>query len=152
MNVNDIMTRSVRTVSPETRLLEVASLMCLYRISGLPVVDQDKLVGFIAERDLLHRLFPTLEDLIQDRASVNLDELMAKYKDVVKLQVADVMIHKVITVSPEMHILKAASLMAGKHFRRIPVAEDGRLVGMLSLGDVHKAIFQANLTDTFASR
>jgi len=46
-----------------------------------------------------------------------------------------------------MHILKAATVMVRHKFRRIPVADAGHLVGMLSLGDIHKAIFQANLSN-----
>jgi CBS domain-containing protein len=51
-----------------------------------------------------------------------------------------------VTVDPDMHVLRAATVMVRHNFRRIPVAEEGRLVGMLSIGDVHKAIFQANIT------
>jgi CBS domain-containing protein len=52
-----------------------------------------------------------------------------------------------IAVNPEMHILRAATIMVRNRFRRIPVADSGVLVGMLSLGDVHKAIFHANVAD-----
>jgi len=44
-----------------------------------------------------------------------------------------------------MHILQAASVMVGRKFRRIPVAEDDKLLGMVSMGDVHKAIFQTTV-------
>ena len=150
MQVQDIMTASVRTVTPETKLLEVASLMCLYRFSGLPVVEGDELLGIITERDVLHRMFPTLENLMEEGiGAVDLDQMMGQYKDVLKLAVGDVMIRNPITVPPDMHVLRAATVMARNRFRRIPVADAGRLVGMLSLGDVHKAIFQANITSTF---
>ncbi len=146
MLVRDVMSRSPRTVTRDAQLLEVASMMCLYRFSGLPVVeDNDRLVGFIAEKDVLHRLFPTLEDLKDGTASVDLDAMMGQYKDVLNLKVSDVMKSKVITISPDMHLLRGATNMVRHRFRRIPVAEDGRLVGMLSLGDVHKAIYQANI-------
>ena len=147
MLVRDVMAQSPKTVTADTKLVEVASLMCLYRYSGLPVVeDGDRLVGIIAEKDLLHRLFPTLEDLRDGMASVDLDKMMAQYKDVLSLRVADLMTPGVITVAPDWHLLRAAAVMVRNRFRRIPVAEDGRLVGMLSLGDVHKAIFQANIS------
>jgi predicted transcriptional regulator len=146
MLVKDIMTNSARTVLAETPLIEVVSLMCLYRYSGLPVVDGEKLVGFIAERDVLHRLFPSLEELLDGGASVDYDKMMGKYSDVMNLKVQDLMTEKVITVQPDMHILKAATVMARNKFRRIPVSDGGILVGMLSLGDVHKAIFQANIS------
>ena len=149
MLVRDVMSRSPRTVSRDAQLLEVASLMCLYRFSGLPVVeDGDRLVGFIAEKDVLHRLFPTLEDLKDGTATVDLDAMMAQYKDVLNLKVSDVMKTKVITISPDMHLLRGATNMVRHRFRRIPVAQDGKLVGMLSLGDVHKAIYQANIAAT----
>ena len=146
MQVKDIMSRSVKTVSPDTRLIEVVSLMCLYRYSGIPVVEGGKLIGIISEKDVLHSLLPSLEDLMDNMSTIDFDALMKNYGSVVKKTVADLMTHKVMTVSPDMHILKAASVMAGNRFRRIPVASGGELVGMLSLGDVHKAIFHANIT------
>jgi CBS domain-containing protein len=153
MLVKDIMTRSSRTVCAETDLIEVVTLMCLYRFSGLPVVEPvegeeggNKLVGLIAEKDVLHRLFPSLEDLMEAGASVDYDKMLSKYQDVVNLKVKEVMTEKVITVQPDMHILKAATVMVRNKFRRIPVSDGGRLVGMLSLGDVHKAIFLSNVS------
>ncbi len=147
MLVSEIMTRSPKTVAPDAKLLEVVSLMCLFRFSGLPVEDEaGNMVGFIAEKDVLHRMFPTLEDFKDVMAAPDYDKMMYQYKDVVNLKVEDVMTKNVITVSPDMHILKAATVMVRHKFRRIPVADAGKLLGMLSLGDVHKAIFQANLS------
>ena len=147
MKVKEIMSCSVKTVSPDTKLIEVASLMCLYRFSGLPVVEDDKLVGIIAEKDVLHRLFPSLEDLMEGMAAIDLDKMMGQYKDVLRLQVKDLMTPNPLTVSPDMHILRAATVMVRHRFRRIPVAEGDRIMGMLSLGDVHKAIFHANISN-----
>jgi CBS domain-containing protein len=148
MLVKDIMSSSVRTVTAETPLIDVVSVMCLFRFSGLPVVEPggNKLAGFIAEKDVLHRLFPSLDDLMEAGASVDYDKMMGKYKGVMNLKVGDLMVEKVITVQPDMHILRAATIMVHNRFRRIPVADGGILVGMLSLGDVHKAIFQSNIS------
>jgi CBS domain-containing protein len=153
MQVKEIMSRSVRTVTPDTKVLEVASIMCLYRFAGLPVVEgEDRLVGLIAEKDVLHSLFPKLESLMEEGiANVDLDREMARYKDVLALRVSELMTRNPITVPPDMHILRAATVMVRHRFRRIPVAEDGRLVGMLSLGDVHKAIFHATLAHKLGS-
>lgn len=153
MLVKEIMTGSPRTVSPETGLLEVVSLMCLYRYSGLPVITDGNMVGFIAEKDVLHKLFPTLEDMIADGlGSADFNGMMGKYRDVVNLKVRDLMTTNVISVSPDDHILKAASTMVRNRFRRIPVAEAGKLVGMMSLGDVHKALFQISVSTGMNSR
>ena len=147
MQVRDAMNTSVRTVTPDTKILEVASLMTLYRYQGLPVIDAgDALVGVIAERDLLHSLFPKLESLMAEGMhSVDYDKEMARYKEILGLKVADLMTANPVTVDPEMHVLRAATIMVRHNFRRIPVAEGSKLVGMLSLGDVHKAIFHSNL-------
>jgi CBS domain-containing protein len=149
MLVKDVMSRSVRSVTPDTKVMEVASLMCLYRFHGLPVVEgDDRLVGLIAEKDVLHSLFPTIESLMEEgMGNVDLDKEMGKYKDVLSLPVSDLMTRNPIAVPPDMHILRAATIMVRNRFRRIPVADQGSLVGMLSLGDVHKAIFHANVAD-----
>ena len=153
MLVRDVMTTNPKTVTQDTKLLEVASLMCMFRYSGFPVLDTEgKLVGFIAEKDVLHRLFPTLEDLMDGMATVDLDAMLGQYKDVLNLKVADLMHDKVITISPDMHVLRGAAIMVKHRFRRIPVAEGDRLVGMMSLGDVHKALFQANIADMMGGR
>jgi len=154
MKVKDAMTLSPRAVKPETKVMEVASLMCLYRFHGLPVVDDDgTLVGVIAEKDVLHSLFPKIEDMIaHGMATVDLDKEMGRYGEVLELPVAELMTPNPVAVEPEMHLLKAATVMVRHNFRRIPVTEDGRLVGMLTLGDVHKAIFHANVTGTLRAR
>ncbi|MCU7891339.1 MAG: CBS domain-containing protein [Candidatus Thiodiazotropha sp. (ex Ustalcina ferruginea)] len=147
MLVSEIMSRSPKTVTPDAKLLEVVSLMCLFRYSGLPVEEDGKLAGIIAEKDVLHRMFPSLEDIMDGMSAPDYDSMMSQYKDVVNLKVSDVMTVNVISVNPDMHVLRAATIMVRHKFRRIPVTDAGRLVGMLSLGDIHKAIFQANLAD-----
>ncbi len=144
MIVEDVMTTSLKTVSPDTPMSEVVTMMCLFRLSGIPVVEDDNmLVGMIAERDVLDPLFPTLEDMLDGTApAMDIATALSKYGDVTGKKVSDLMTRNVITVSPNMQILKAAARMVGKRFRRIPVAVGDRLVGMLSLGDVHKALYR----------
>jgi len=149
MNVEDIMTTNVRTISSDKKLGEVVALMCIYRYSGIPVVDDGKLVGTVSESDVLGNMFPKLEDLMDNMSIVDYDVQMDKYSDVVHVKVKDVMTPVVITVRPDMHILQAASVMVGRKFRRIPVAIGDKLVGMVSMGDVHKAIYQSTLATKF---
>jgi CBS domain-containing protein len=149
MNVEDIMTTNVRTVSSDKKLGEVVSLMCIYRYSGIPVVDDGKLVGTVSESDVLGKMFPKLEDLMSGMSSVDYNAQMEQYSDVVSITVKDVMTPVVISVKPGMHILQAASMMVGRKFRRIPVAVDDKLLGMVSMGDVHKAIYQSTLATKF---
>ena len=147
MLVKDIMTTSVRAARPEDPIREVAATMCFHKFSGLPVVDgSGRIVGVISEKDILHGMFPKFEDLVASSRLVDFEALERDYQDVVNLKVGDLMSQKIITVEPEMPVLKAASIMFRNHIRRIPVRQDGRLVGIISIGDVHKAIFKQNLT------
>lgn len=148
MLVRQIMSEAVKTAHPDTKIRDVAVVMCFNRISGMPVVDdKGMIVGMISEKDILWGMFPKLQDYMEHPESVDFQALEREYKDVVSMRVADLMSTKVFTVPPDMPVLKAASAMFRYRIRRIPVAEDGRLVGIISIGDVHKAIFQENLTE-----
>ncbi|MGB5223553.1 MAG: CBS domain-containing protein [Arenicellales bacterium] len=148
MLVSDIMTRTPRTVSPDSKLREVASIMCLYRIPALPVVDEDGiLVGNISEMDLLKNLFPTMEDIMAGDAALEIDRMMSNYSASMESRVSDMMVRNPVSVSPDQHVLKAAAKMTNHRFRRIPVADaDGKLVGVMSLGDVHKGVFHSHVS------
>ncbi len=148
MLVSDIMTHTPKTVSPDTTLQEVASIMCLYRIPALPVVDGDgKLVGNISEMDLLRNLLPTMEDIMGGEAVMEIERMTSNYSASMKLCVSYMMVKNPVSVSPDQHVLKATAKMTSHRFRRIPVTTgDGKLVGVMSLGDVHKAIFQFHVS------
>ncbi len=144
MRVEEVMTRWVKTVAPTDRLHEVSASMCLHRIPNLPVVeDTDRLVGIIAESDILRYLFPTLDTIISSGLDkIDFDAMEDDYQFLNKMKVADLMNRNVHIVHPEMPVLKATSVMVYHKLRRIPVVEDGRLKGVLSLGDVHKALLR----------
>lgn len=148
MLVKDIMTYGARTVNEDTPMMDVASLMCLYGYSGLPVVDDaGQVIGFIAEKDVLAQLFPSVEEIMEGGiAAIDFSEKVHAYDAIMGKTVAEYMTRGVLSVTSHMPILKAAVIMANKRLRRIPVVDDGKLVGMLSLGDIHKAIFHKNLT------
>jgi len=148
MLVSDIMTRTPKTVSPDDKLQEVASIMCLYRIPALPVVDEKgKLVGNISEMDLLKNLLPTIDDIVAGGAVLEIDRMTSNYSASMKQRVSDMMTKNPVSVSPDQHILKATAKMTSYRFRRIPVTDsDGKLIGVMSLGDVHKAIFQSHVS------
>jgi len=149
MLVNDIMTRDPRTVSPDTNLQEVASTMCLYRIPALPVIDDDgKLVGNISEMDILKNLLPSMEDIMAGEATMEIERMLPNYSSSMDKTVNDLMIKNPVSVTADMHVLKATAKMTSHRFRRIPVIDaDGKLVGVMSLGDVHKAVFHIHLSN-----
>jgi CBS domain-containing protein len=122
--------------------------MCLYRIPALPVVDEDGiLVGNISEMDLLKNLFPTMEDIMAGDAALEIDRMMSNYSASMESRVSDMMVRNPVSVSPDQHVLKAAAKMTNHRFRRIPVTDAyGKLVGVMSLGDVHKGVFHSHVS------
>jgi CBS domain-containing protein len=110
----------VYTVSPETTITELAHELVEHRIGAAVVVDGDgAVVGVISERDIVY--------CIAERGGGCL-----------KRKVADLMTAKVITCAPETSIDKVMSQMTERRIRHLPVIDDGRLAGIVSIGDVVK--------------
>ncbi|UCH54367.1 MAG: CBS domain-containing protein [Pseudomonadota bacterium] len=141
------MTTAVKAAKPDDKIRDIATTMCFNKISGMPVVDEaGKIIGVISEKDILHGMFPSLDDIMENPKPVDYEAIEGEYRDVVHMKVADLMSNRVFTVEPDMPLLRAASIMFRNRIRRIPVSDGGKLVGIVSVGDVHKAIFQKNLT------
>ena len=118
MKVSDIMTRNVIRVSPEESVEVAARQLARYNIGALPVCSASgKLVGMLTDRDLVIRC-------------------MAANKPAADTTVRQVMTGSVMSVSPNMEAGVAAHLMGSQQVRRLPVVENGRLCGMVSLGDI----------------
>ncbi len=146
MQVRDIMETNVKTVTPDTLVKDIALTMVMGRISGAPVVDEHKnLVGIISEKDILKHMFPNLNDFI-DGIAPDFEEMEQNYNDTMNCYVKDLMTKNVASVKENIPILKAASMMWLKNFRRIPVANnEGKLLGIVSIGDVHRSIFKERM-------
>lgn len=151
MLVKEIMVTNVRTTTPDNMVSEVALTMCFNKISGMPVVDNNNnLVGVISKKDILHAMYPKVNEFIGDGVgalAINFESLETEYQDVMNQKVKGLMTSNLFTVSENEPILRAVSIMGLKKIRRIPVANDGKLVGIVSMGDVHKEIFQKNLAN-----
>ncbi|MBF0624203.1 MAG: CBS domain-containing protein [Magnetococcales bacterium] len=147
MLVREVMVKQVRSAKPGDSVRSVAGIICTNRISGLPVVDDDNnLIGLISEKDILNTLLPSYSDFLEDPIGARDFVAMEKsYSEILSKDVASLMTRKLFTVGPDDPVMKAASQMAIHNFRRIPVVDKGKLVGVLSLGDIHKAIFQREL-------
>lgn len=117
MKVRDIMTESVEWVTPTTSIIEAANLMKRDDIGSVPVCEQNKLLGIITDRDIV----------IRGVASGGVNQ---------EAKVQDMMSADVISVTPDHDAHAAADLMSKYQIRRLPVLEQGRLVGMLALGDL----------------
>jgi CBS domain-containing protein len=117
MKVREIMTADVAKAAPDTTLEEIATMMKESDTGAIPVVDDDALIGIITDRDIVLRC-------------------VAEGKDPAECTAEDVVSENLETVEPDDDVEEAAQIMAHRQIRRLPVVEDGRLVGMLSLGDI----------------
>lgn len=147
MVVKDIMNHAVKTARTDTSIKDIASIMCLNKISGVPVVDDNgALTGVLSEKDILKAMFPDVAQIIEGGLKHNYELIESDYRDVLYKKAGELMTQTVSSVTPDMPLLKAVSMMCVKNIRRIPVTDENNiLVGIISIGDVHKAIFQENL-------
>ncbi len=146
MQVKDTMCTDVKTCKADTPIKDIATIMCFNKISGLPVVDDDNnVVGIISEKDILCSMFPDMRELVDSGGKADFEAMEKDYSSVLGKTVDDLMTRVVASVSPDMPILRAASMMWLRKIRRIPVTENNKLVGILSMGDVHKSVFQDSL-------
>lgn len=145
MQVKEIMTANPKVVTPGMPIKDVATMMLIERISGAPVVDEKgHIVGIISEKDILIHMFPSLDELMNE-SKPDFEEMENNYQSTMPLTVKELMTSNVSTVTSDMPCLKAASIMWLRKIRRIPVADNGKLVGIISIGDVHRAIFKNSI-------
>jgi CBS domain-containing protein len=148
MTIEDIMTRDVVTVSPTAPIHEAARLMVEHRVSGLPVVDEaGRLVGIVSEGDLILRQQRQTERPWWQFFFENGEQLAREYQKATGTTVGEVMTRPVVSISPVWGIDMAAGILQNRRIRRLPVVRDGQLVGIVSRGDLIKA-----LTTTTAGR
>ncbi|MGH2713010.1 MAG: CBS domain-containing protein [Thermoleophilaceae bacterium] len=117
MKVSLIMTREPATLAPTATCGEAATLMKQEDCGSIPIVEDATLVGIVTDRDIVLRG-------------------VAAGRDPKTLPLSEVMSADPITISPEAGVDEASDLMAKHQVRRLPVVEDGRLVGMVVIGQV----------------
>ncbi|WP_206811943.1 CBS domain-containing protein [Paradesulfitobacterium ferrireducens] len=117
MKVRDIMTSEVQCATPNSTLMDVAKMMKQEDIGSVPVCEQDRLLGMVTDRDIVIRA-------------------VAMGHDVNSMKASEVMSKNVTTIGADADIHEAADLMSSKQIRRLPVVEQGILIGIIALGDL----------------
>ena len=118
MKLRDVMTNPVVRIHPDETVAVAARTLTHYNIGVLPVCGNDgRVCGLVTDRDLVTRC-------------------LASGRSPATTAVREVMTNKVISAAPDMDAATAAGLMGREQIRRLPVLENGRLCGMVSLGDL----------------
>jgi len=116
-SVRDAMTADPRSIGKSVSVVEAARLMREQDIGSLPITDDEQLVGMITDRDITMRV-------------------VAEAADPNATSVEDVYSRDLISVEPDNDLEEALGLMARHQVRRLPVVEDGRLVGIVAQADI----------------
>jgi CBS domain-containing protein len=117
MKIKDVMTKDPATLKPDATCVEAAKLMKREDCGSLPIVEGDRLVGIVTDRDIVVRC-------------------LASDKDARVTRVSDMMSPDPITIGPDEDARRAQQIMAEHQVRRIPVTDDGRLVGLVVIGQL----------------
>jgi CBS domain-containing protein len=118
--VREAMTPSPTTIGSDASAAEAARLLASEKVGSLPVVEEERLVGMVTDRDLVIRV-------------------LAKDLDPHTVQVAEVCSKDPVVATPDEELGLALMRMAGEQVRRLPVVDEGRVVGILAQADVARA-------------
>ncbi|MAQ45017.1 MAG: hypothetical protein CL812_04030 [Confluentimicrobium sp.] len=143
MNASDIMTKTVISGRPDTTVEEAAELMSQHRISAIPVLDdEDGLVGIVSEGDLMRRVEGAKDQTRSWWLSL-FSESQTSARSFVQergQRLQDTMTTQVTTVTPDTPVGQIARMLEKKHIKRVPVVEDGKLVGIVSRANLLQAL------------
>ena len=123
LKAKEIMQSNVITAKQDAPVLEVINLLAQNEITGLPVVDDDMtLVGLVSEKDVLSIAYHVLADVIGDAMDSR--------------KISDIMTEDVVSFSPDDHLADICQCFMNKPFRRVPVLDNGKVVGIISRKDI----------------
>jgi CBS domain-containing protein len=117
MNIRDIMTTGVSTAAPDTTVEEIATIMKREDVGAIPIVDDEELCGVLTDRDIVVRC-------------------VAEGKNPADTRAEDILSEDLHVIEVDDEVDAAAELMSRQQIRRLPVVENGRLIGILSIGDI----------------
>lgn len=117
MRVKDCMCYNVVQATPDTTVTDVAKLMDENKVGCIPICRENRIIGFVTDRDIITRG-------------------VACNKDCNTTKISDIMNVNVIKITPDTELDDAINVMAKNQIRRLPVIEDNKIIGLLTLGDL----------------
>lgn len=154
MQVRDIMTTGVVTVTPETLVVDAIRALVQHKVSGLPVLDgEGRLVGVVTEGDLLRRVETgTVKPLSRWRRLLSSPgDLAADYVRAHGRRVEEVMTREVMSVADDASLDVVVDAMESRGIKRLPVLKGERLVGIVSRADLMRVLLEALMAGTDAA-
>jgi CBS domain-containing protein len=147
MLIRDIMNVNATRISARATMKQAAELVSLSQASDLMVVDdQNHFVGVLSEGDLIRAILPRFEELMESGGS--LTEAFRVFADHgrehAERPIGPLVIKSPVIVRPEDEVLKAATAMVSKQIRRLPVVDQGKLVGTVSRADICRGALSAS--------
>ena len=121
LEVGDVMTKNIVTISSDQTVLSAAKTMAENVVSCIIVIDDESVVGILTETDFLKKVAD-------------------KKKDFDNISVAEIMSSPVVSVSADLSVFEASSIMEDKHIKRLPILDEKRLVGIVTQTDMARAL------------
>jgi len=119
-SIKDLMTSNPKSCEPSTTVVDAAKVMAQEDVGPVPIVEGGRLVGLVTDRDLVVRV-------------------LAEGKDPSSTTIGEIASADLTTVTPDTDLTEALELMSASQVRRLPVVEDGQLVGIVAQADVARA-------------
>ena len=142
----DIMNRNVISVQEDATIEELAGVLTENHISGAPVINKEgKMVGIVSDADLIHKeTSPRTPGFFNILGAIIYYSGVARYREDFKklaaTKTSEIMTSEVITVGGDVKIEEVAALMVDNDIKRIPVLENGAVVGIIGIADIVKTL------------
>ena len=140
MEVNKIMSKKVHTIRPDSSLKECAELLKKTGVNGLVVTEGDTVLGVITKTDLFKAILPRYpETFEEEKHMTDVEYIEERVDKLFKMQVKDIMGSPPIKLNSRAPIIRAGSIMLLRRVKQIPIVDDEKLVGIVTLTDIiHK--------------
>ena len=144
MKISDALIFNVIRVPLRATIREAVEIMSAHQISDLMVVDDaNKFVGVLSEGDLIRAGMPKFDEMVAEGSMTSgIQIFQDKGKSLANAPIEPLVIKNAIVVKPSDDLLTAASIMVKKQIRRLPVVDNGQLVGTVSRTDVCRAVLR----------
>ncbi|EWY38300.1 hypothetical protein N825_13915 [Skermanella stibiiresistens SB22] len=144
MLIREIMSINATRIRAGSTLRQAADILGMSSASDIAVVDDDNnFLGVLSEGDMMRAMLPQLTEVLE--AGGHLEDSYSIFEEkgheMANQPIETIMIRHPLVLTPADNLHKAATLMASRDIRRLPVVENGKLVGTVSRADVCRAVF-----------